>query len=192
MSRWPETIQAQIEMLSLDNESQHILNDMRRSLHVKRDDSKSSQFQAIPTSQTLHAPLTPSERRIIPTVLFPLYSSFPATAQFHMPDTGLMFKNRHEITESARQLPSGMIDLAYHPAGMGLLYIHTYIKDSGKVLTTCCQIPHSHWPFYNTRTKRHILLDNFADNSNTKEIIVHNTFAQWWKAYSSRNSYSDS
>lgn len=189
---WPATIQAQIEMLSLDNDSQHILNDMRKSLHVKRDDSKLSQFKAIPTSQTLHAPLTPSERRIIPAVLIPLYSSYPATAQFHMPDTGLMFYNRHEITESTRQLPSGMIDLAYHPAGMGLLYIHTYIKDSDNVLTTCCQIPHSHWPFHNTRTKRHILLDTFADTRrDTKEIIVHHTFAQWWNAYN-HNSYSDS
>lgn len=187
---WPAKIQKQIDDLSLDNDSRLIIDDMKRCLHVRNEMTANTQFHPISISCTVYAPLTPCEQDVIPRLLVPFYSSYPASAQFYLLNSNIIFYNRHQIAESARQLPRGMIDLAYHSAGMGFVYIHTYVKKSDKMLTTCSQIPHSHWPFQNMRTKREILLEEYKDyGKGNSELIIH-TFGQWWNVY--KSSYSDS
>ena len=183
---WPSDIDAKIKRLSSYPQNRDLFDDLKTHLHVRTQFDTASGYCLIASHKTptCNVPLTPCETSVIPELLSPFYSSYGANAQFYSSSTNTAFHSRNQMIESTHNLPAGMVDFAYNPAGMGYLYVHTFDNTTQNVLTVCGHLKMASPQSYSTNHGRHNMIINYMEGDrNNHEVVLHKDLDTWYDTY---------
>lgn len=132
----------------------------------------------------MHAPLTPTEKSLLPPLLAPFFADYGAHTAFTSRTSQVEFFSRNEMLRRQSGFPFGVLDFAHHTDPyLGVSYVHTYIASTGQVVSSFANPNDLSYRHTRLQLYREILFQDILDGNHARDdATTYTTFAEWCAA----------